>query len=63
MKQTPAQVVISLLGIRNLARELGVAPSTVLRWRKAGVVRSKYHKRIIALSNGQITPNDLVYGR
>lgn len=61
---TPAEAVINELGVRGLARSLEIAPSTVIRWRdRGGKVPSKYHIRIIDLSLGKITTNDLVYGR
>lgn len=62
---TPAEVVISELGVRPLARGLKIkAPSTVVRWReRGGNVPSKYHKDIIILAGGRISPKDLVYGR
>jgi hypothetical protein len=62
--QTPAEVVTEVLGVRPLARSLGIVPSAVLRWReRGGEIPSRYHKQIIELSDGKITPNDLVYGR
>ena len=62
--KTPAETVIGELGVRGLARDLEIAPSTVVRWRdRGGKVPSKYHIRIIDLSKGKISTNDLVYGR
>jgi hypothetical protein len=62
--QTPAEVVIKELGVRPLARSLDIAPSTVLKWRERnGLVPALYHRKIIQLSLGRITPNDLVNGR
>lgn len=62
--KTPAEVVIEELGIRPLARSLGIVPTTVLRWReKEGMVPSRYHQRIIALSKGRLNAEDMVYGR
>jgi hypothetical protein len=61
---SPAEVVIKNLGVRPLARTLNISPSTILRWRERnGNIPSRYHKRIIELSKGKITPNDLVFGR
>jgi hypothetical protein len=59
----PAETVIQEMGIRPLAKELDIAPSTVIRWRERGKVPSKYHVQIIDLSMGKIKPADLVYGR
>ena len=62
--QTPAEVVIEVMGVRPLARSLGVVPATVINWReRGGNVPSKYHVRLIELSEGEITAGDLVYGR
>ena len=62
--KTPAEVVIEHLGVRPLARSLNIVPTTVIKWReRGGEIPSRYHKRIIELSEGEITPNDLVYGR
>ena len=62
--QTPAEVVISVLGVRPLARSLGIVPSAIIKWReRSGIIPSRYHKKIIELSQGEITPNDLVLGR
>ena len=61
---TPADVVTSVLGVRPLARMLEIAPSTVGKWKeRGGDIPSRYHKQIIELGNGQITANDLVFGR
>ena len=61
---TPAQVVTEELGVRPLAEQLAISPSTVIRWRERdGNVPSKYHKKIIALADGRIDADDLVYGR
>ena len=64
LMKTPAEVVIAVLGVRPLARSLGVVPATVINWReRGGTVPSKYHVRLIELSEGEITAGDLVYGR
>ena len=62
-KQTPAEVVLSLLGIRPLARQLKIDPTTVQRWKKKGMIPSEYHVDILALGGGELTSDDLVYGR
>ena len=62
--KTPAEVVIAELGVRPLARSLGIAPSTVLKWReRTGEIPSRYFQRLISLSGGIISAEDLVYGR
>ena len=62
--QTPAEVVISILGVRPLARSLGIVPSAIIKWReRGGIIPSPYHRKIIELVEGQITPDDLVLGR
>jgi len=64
LMKTPAEVVIELLGVRPLARSLGVVPATVINWReRGGTVPSKYHVRLIELAEGKLTTGDLVYGR
>jgi hypothetical protein len=60
---SPAETVIEVFGIRPLAKELDIAPSTVIRWRDRGFIPSKYHVQIIDLSMGKLKPADLVYGR
>ena len=61
---TPAQVVIHHLGVRPLARKLGVTPGCIVRWRtRGGSVPHTYQERIIELSEGKITAEDLVHGR
>jgi hypothetical protein len=60
----PAEVVTQELGVRPLARQLGIAPSTVGKWKeRTGGIPSVYHKRIIELAEGRITADDLVFGR
>ena len=61
---TPAEVVTHVLGVRQLARDLDVSPSTVIRWKdRGGNIPSKYHQKIIELSNGELDAEALVYGR
>lgn len=63
-KMSPAEVVIEELGVRPLARELGVTPGCIVRWRtRGGNVPHQYHVRICEIGKGCITPNDLVHGR
>ena len=61
---TPAETVTHVLGVRPLARMLGLSPSAVMRWKERdGQVPNKHHRKIIDLAEGQITPHDLIYGR
>jgi hypothetical protein len=61
---TPAEIVINRLGVRPLARSLGISPSAIIKWReRGGEIPSTYYKRIIELSEGNITPDDLVFVR
>lgn len=61
---TPAQVVHKILGVRKLARDLNRTPGTVMKWAEGeGLVPAKYHRKIIELSEGRLTPHDLIYGR
>jgi len=65
---TPAEVVIELFGIRPLARELEVDPTTVVRWRNNddGLIPSTYHRQLLELAdrNGEtLTAEDLIHGR
>lgn len=61
---TPAEVVTSKFGVRPLARKLGCTPSCVVRWEtRGGQVPQKWHKDIIELAKGEITAEDLIYGR
>ena len=61
--KTPAEVVIAELGVRPLARSLGISPSTVLKWReRGGLVPSRYHLKILELSNNFLNADDLVHG-
>ena len=62
-KQTPADIVIAHYGVRPLARRLGIAPSTVQRWRERNNIPTDYHVRLIQDSGGAITADDLVFGR
>lgn len=67
-KQTPAEVVIDAFGIRPLARELDIDPSTIVRWRRIlpGLIPSGYHRPLLALAERDhisLTADDLVNGR
>lgn len=65
MARTPAEIVTDVLGVRPLARQLEVSPSTVVKWkvRREGRIPSVYHRKILELAGGALTANDLVYGR
>ena len=61
---TPADVVILELGVRPLARNLGCSPSCITRWRtRGGSVPSRWYEKIMELSEGRVTAEDLVSGR
>lgn len=67
-KLTPAEVVIHEFGIRPLARDIDVDPTTIVRWRNSddGLVPSQYHVPLLALAKQQerrLTAEELVYGR
>ena len=65
LKFTPAEVVVGKLGMRPLAKELGIPHSTVWRWLQSrhGLVPSQHHRAILKLGGGAITADDLVHGR
>jgi len=64
MKMTPAEVVTSELGVRGLARSLGLEPSTILRWKEGkGTIPSKYHAKLLELGKGRFSAWELVKGR
>ncbi len=64
---TPAEVVIHELGVRPLARKLGVTPGCISKWKsRGGAVPDDYKIRIIEIARQEgrvITSDDLVYGR
>jgi hypothetical protein len=64
---TPAETVIKDFGVRPLAKELGVDPTTIIRWRSHdGLVPSAYHLPLIALAKRMKKPlvaEELVMGR
>ncbi len=64
---TPAEVVIHELGVRPLARKLGVTPGCISKWKsRGGFVPDEYKIEIIRIAwkEGRIiTSDDLVYGR
>ena len=65
-KLNPAEVVTSELGVRPLARLLGLDPTAIMRWKKRKLVPSEYHRQVIIVAEQQgvtITANDLVHGR
>lgn len=64
----PADVVIQEFGIRPLATEIKVSPSTVWRWRdsEAGLVPSEHHVALLDLAKRwgkTLTAEDLINGR
>ena len=61
--QTPVKLVTAKFGIRPLARILDIEPSTILRWRESGIVPAQHHVKLIELSEGELTADDLVFGR
>ena len=74
MHQSPAAYTIALFGgIRPLARELDVDPSTVFRWKEpvdrggsAGLIPSSIQSRLLTLAKSQgldLTAEDLIHGR
>lgn len=65
---TPAETVIKDFGVRPLARELKVDPTTIIRWRNhdGGLVPSDYHLRLLQLAkrkNKPLCATELVMGR
>lgn len=67
-KLTPAEVVIREFGIRPLARDIGVDPTTIVRWRNSddGLVPAQYHVTLLDLAKRQqkrLAPEELIYGR
>ena len=61
---TPAALVHQTLGVRPLARALNRTPATVQKWIKGrGLVPAKYHRKILEMADGKLTPHDLIYGR
>ena len=63
MKKTPTELVIELFGVRPLARMLDIVPQTVLRWKETGRVPSQHHVKLIQMSGGELSAEDLVFGR
>lgn len=69
---SPARVVITVLGIRPLARALNIGPSAVWKWDqprpvgRGGVVPSQYHVSLLELARKRrvkLTTQDLILGR
>jgi hypothetical protein len=61
---SPAEVVIEMFGVRPLAKSLGIAPSSILRWReREGRIPGKYHVELIEMSKGRLSADDVVFGR
>lgn len=66
-KLTPAEVVIADFGIRPLARDLDIDPTTVVRWRNRarGLVPSNYHVDLLKLAKRRgkpLTESELIRG-
>ena len=63
-KMFPADIVIERWGVRGLARALKVTPSCVSKWRsRGGSIPDQYKQSIIDLSDGEITIEELCFGR
>lgn len=72
-RMCPGEVVVSLLGASSIAKALGVAKNTPLRWRfpvaaggTGGVIPARYHRRLMELAASRsvkLTATDLVLGR
>jgi len=63
MKITPVDLVVDKFGVRPLARLLDISPTTVLRWRDSGKVPAEHQEKIIMMSGGELSAEDLVFGR
>jgi predicted lysophospholipase L1 biosynthesis ABC-type transport system permease subunit len=61
--KTPVELVIDQFGVRPLGRLLDINPSTILRWRESGRVPSEHHVKLIQMSGGELSAEDLVFGR
>lgn len=62
----PGQLVVSLFGVRPLAAEIQVSPTTVLHWRDKGEVSADKQKAILELARKRrvpLTAEELIYGR
>lgn len=62
---TPARYVCRLLGVRALARELGLSPGAVSKWQTLGLVPSQYHVAILMIARKKrkrITERNLIHG-
>ncbi len=52
------------LTVADLGRQLGVAHSTVIRWESGEIFpTAEMLERIITVTNGKVTPNDLFQPR
>lgn len=64
---TPGEIVVNEFGgIREAARQLGLAPNAVFLWKKSGVVPTRSLKLVLEvakLKKLKITEKDLIYGR
>jgi hypothetical protein len=60
---SPAAHVVALFGVRPLARDLAVSPSTVMRWLDVGLIPSKHHRRLLNLAKQRklrLSPAELI---
>ena len=57
----PAELVTRKLGIRPLARKLGLSPSAITQWKKRGRIPTKYFSQLQKLEN--FTLEELVHGK
>lgn len=69
---SPGEIVYRELGMTAVAKECGVAESTVWRWAQpqdkgtGGLVPAKYHRKLLHLAHRlgkQLNADDLVLGR
>lgn len=60
-RMTPVQVVKRELGVRPLARHLGITARTICRW--GDDVPSHHQSAILALAGGRITADEIINGR
>lgn len=57
-KKNGAEKVCDHYGVRPLARKLGVAPSTVVRWKQRGQIPQRHLAQLIEDSEGAVTYED-----
>ena len=67
MQLSPPEFIIFTFGSENkVAKVLGIAQSSVCRWKDTGLIPSKYHQNILRKSNELklgITPENLIMGK